>query len=133
MKIRILLILFLVISITINAQDNEAFKKDTERLVEIVAKPAFKSVIEQFSGMVAADKKEEFLKELDKTFPVLFKDMAKIYMEEFTHDEVNDLLIFYETPTGAKMAKKSGVLAQKGITVGQSWGMKIQTLIGKFQ
>ena len=133
MKKIILVILFLVVSITINAQDNEAFKKDTERLVEIVAGPAFKPVIEQFSGMVATDKKEEFLKELDKTFPALYVEMAKIYMEEFTHDEIKNLLDFYATPTGIKIAEKSVVLSQKGMAVGQSWGMKIQGLITQFQ
>jgi len=124
---------FLVVIVTMNAQENEAFKKDTEHLVEIVAKPAFKPVVEQFSGMVAADKKEAFVKELNKTLPELYANMAKIYMEEFTHEEVKDLLTFYKTSTGSKMAKKSTVLAQKGMAVGQSWGMQAQTLMAQFQ
>ena len=133
MKKIIVIILLLVVSVTVNAQDKEAFKKDTEHLVQIVAKPAFKPVVEQFSGMVAADKKEAFIKELNKTFPELYANMAKIYMEEFTHQEIKDLLVFYETPTGSKMAERSTVLAQKGMAVGQSWGMKAQTLITQFQ
>lgn len=133
MKKIIVLTVFLIVSVTINAQENESFIKDTERLVEIVSKPAFKPIIDQFSGLVAADKKEEFLKELDKTFPTLFKAMSKIYMEEFTHQEIKDILAFYATPTGKKMAEKSGILAQKGMAAGQAWGMEIQALISKFQ
>ena len=133
MKKIIVLVVFLIVSVTINAQDNEAFKKDTERLVEIISESAFKPVVEQFSGMVAADKKEEFLLELGKTFPSLYADMAKIYMEEFTHKEVKDLLTFYKTPTGIKMVEKTGVLSEKGRMAGQSWGEKIQVLIVKFK
>ena len=80
-----------------------------------------------------ADKKEAFIKEINETFPELYTSMAKIYMEEFTHAEIKDLLAFYATPTGKKIADKSGVLSQKGMIAGQSWGMKIQALLGKYQ
>ena len=133
MKKVFIIFMTILFSLSIKAQIKSDFENDTYKLVEIVSKPAFAPVIDQFSGMVAVDKKEEFLKELDKTFPELFESMAKIYMDEFTHQEIKDLLDFYATPTGEKMATISGTLAQKGMMAGQSWGMKVQEIISKFQ
>ena len=134
MKKTLLLVVFVLTSVmTINAQEKDAFTKDTEKLVETLSKSAFDPVIDQFKAMVAADKQADFVKEVKGTFPALYADMAKIYMEEFTHDEIKDIMAFYETPTGKKLAAKTGVLSQKGMAAGQTWGMKLQTLLGKYQ
>lgn len=130
---KLVLVLFIFTAVISNAQDKDSFTKDTEKLVETISKSAFTPYIDQFSAMVTADKKEAFIKEINETFPELYTSMAKIYMEEFTHAEIKDLLAFYATPTGKKIADKSGVLSQKGMIAGQSWGMKIQALLGKYQ
>jgi hypothetical protein len=134
MKKTILVVVFALISIlTINAQEKDTFTKDTEKLVETLSKTAFEPVIEQFKGMVPAEKQADFVKEVEGTFPELYAAMAKIYMEEFTHEEVKNIMAFYETPTGKKLANKTGTLSQKGMVAGQTWGMKIQTILGKYQ
>ncbi|HFS67820.1 MAG TPA: DUF2059 domain-containing protein [Flavobacteriia bacterium] len=131
---KIILVAFLVvISLTTVAQDKDQFTKDTETLMEIMIKPSFKPVIAQFSAMVTDDKKEAFTKEVEATMPELYENMAIIYMKEFSHDEIKELLKFYATPLGKKMAEKSIDLAQKGAMAGQNWGMKIQGLLGKYQ
>jgi len=134
MKKTILLVVFVLTSIiTITAQEKDAFTKDTEKLVETLSVSAFEPVINQFKAMVPAEKQVDFIKEVEGTFPELYSSMAKIYMEEFTHEEVKDIMAFYETPTGKKMAEKTGVLSQKGMIAGQTWGMKLQTILGKYQ
>ncbi len=133
MKKLILVAFVALFSFTVNAQDKDQFTKDTEKLMVILIKPSFKPVIAQFSGMVPDDKKEAFKKDVEATMPQLYSDMAKIYMDEFTHDEIKELLKFYATPVGKKMAEKSGDMSQKGMMIGQSWGMKIQGLLGKYQ
>ncbi len=133
MKKIVLVIAFVFTAVIVNAQEKDAYTKDTEKLVQIISESAFEPVIKQFSAMVAEDKKEAFVKDLNATFPELYAAMAKIYKDEFTHTEIKDILAFYATPTGAKLASKTGVLSQKGMAAGQEWGMKIQALIGKHQ
>lgn len=54
------------------------------------------------------------------TGDVLYDDMAKMYMEEFTEAELNDLTAFYKTATGQKSIEKLPILTQKGA----QWGQK---------
>lgn len=132
MKKVILVVVFVFSILIVNAQEKDTYTKDSERLVEIVSESAFEPVINQFKAMVAKEKQEAFVKEVESTFPELYAAMAKIYMEEFTHAEVKDILAFYDTPTGKKLAGKTGVLTQKGMVAGQAWGMKLQGLLGKY-
>ena len=96
-------------------------------------RPALQPTIDQFAGMVPAEKKAAFLKEVEGTFPEFFSSMAKVYMEEYTHDDIKQLLAFYNSPIGKKMTSKQGAIQQKAMMAGQSWGMKIQALLGKYQ
>jgi len=131
---KIILVVVLAFSmIMANAQEKDQFTKDTEKLVEIVSENAFGPAIDQFVGMVADDKKEAFKKEVIATLPSLYTAMAKIYKEEFTHAEIKDMLAFYATPTGKKLAEKTGVLSQKGMAAGQAWGMEVQGIFGRYQ
>lgn len=54
------------------------------------------------------------------TGDILYKDMATMYMEEFTEKELIDMTIFYKTPTGQKAIEKLPILTQKGA----QWGQK---------
>jgi hypothetical protein len=131
---KIILLFTIALSMTVvNAQDNDAFQKDAVKLVETLSKSAFNSVVNQYVSMVSEDKQADFKKEVEATFPDLFKAIAKIYMDEFTHDEVKDILAFYATPIGKKMADKSGVMSQKGMSAGQEWGLKLVEILGKYK
>ena len=44
--------------------------------------------------------------------------MMKIYMEEFTEEELREITRFYQTPVGQKVLEKMPVLMQKGVKVG---------------
>jgi hypothetical protein len=45
--------------------------------------------------------------------PRLFDEMAGSYAQDFTSDQLKDVLAFYQTPTGKAMAAKQPVLAQQ--------------------
>ncbi len=49
----------------------------------------------------------------------LKEDFITIYTEEFTADEINDLIEFYGSPTGKKAIEKTPVLFMKGAEAGQ--------------
>jgi hypothetical protein len=134
MKKILLLVAFICFSITINAQEVvDAYTADAQKLVKIVSESAFTPVIDQFSGMVAEDKKDDLVADIKATFPELFAAMAEIYKEEFSHNEIKELLAFYDTPVGKKLAAKTGDLSQKGMAAGQAWGMKLQGILQKYQ
>ena len=113
MKKLLFVVALICLSLNMNAQDDEAFANDTAKLVEALTHNAFKPIIAQFNSMIPEENKEVFNEELNATFPDLYMTMAKIYIEEFTHEEILALLEFYETPVGKKLADKSGELSQK--------------------
>lgn len=133
MKKIIVVIAICLFVFKVNAQDNGSYKSDTEKLVAVISENAFKPYIDQFASMVSADKQDAFRKDIEATFPELYSEMAKIYMDQFTHDEIIELLKFYATPVGKKMADNSGSLAQKGMVAGQAWGVKVQEIISRYQ
>jgi hypothetical protein len=47
-------------------------------------------------------------------------DMIKIYTDEFTEQELKDLLAFYQTPLGKKTIQKMPKLMAKGAELGQA-------------
>jgi len=49
----------------------------------------------------------------------LKEDMVKIYMDEFSEEELKELLAFYQTPVGRKTIQKMPSLLAKGAELGQ--------------
>lgn len=113
------------------AQD--AFKMDVLNLIQKSgAAGPMKSAKDQIMTAVPEDKKAVFSKEFDATLPSLYDKMAKVYMETYTHQDIKDMLKFYESPIGKKMAEKSGELATKSMAAGQEWGMELQSVMIKY-
>ena len=57
-------------------------------------------------------------------------DLAKIYKEEFTEKELNDIIAFYKTPTGKKAAQKLPALMRKGAQLGAK---RVQANLGELK
>lgn len=57
-------------------------------------------------------------------------DLAKIYAEEFTEQELKDITKFYLTPAGKKVNQKMAALMQKGVVLGQN---RMQAHLAEFQ
>ena len=129
----ILLILLFVVASQAHAQDNTEFKKETIEFIKITgATTAFDNAIAQIGSMVPDDKKEAYTKEAKGTLDGLYDKMANLYMEEFTQDEIKELVAFYNTDLGKKLASKQTMLAQKAMMYGQSWAMDVQAIAQKY-
>lgn len=129
----LLLVIVLVFAISINAQEDAAFKSETIEFIKLTgATKAFDDAIDQIGNMVSQDNKEAYKKEAVATLDELYNDMAALYMEEFTREEIKALVAFYKTDLGKKLAGKQVALAQKGMMMGQSWGMKVQGIAQKY-
>ncbi|WP_295769733.1 DUF2059 domain-containing protein [uncultured Mucilaginibacter sp.] len=96
----------------------------------------YKSMIDASSTQIPAENKEKFsqiLKSFLKkymSYDMLKNDLAKIYAEEFTEQELKDITKFYLTPTGKKVNQKLSALMQRGIQLGQS---RMQAHLPEFQ
>ncbi len=130
---KILLVCFFMVAIATQAQDNTDFKNETIEFIKLTgAGAAFENAIAQIGGMVSEENKEAYTTEANGTLDGLYGKMADLYMAEFTQDEMKELVAFYNTDLGKKLAEKQLGLTQKAMMFGQSWGMEVQTIAQKY-
>ncbi len=130
---KLVLVFVLVFTISITAQEDEVYKSETIEFLKLTgATKVFDGAIDQIGNMVSAENKEAYKKEAVGTLDALYEEMAELYMGEFTRDEIQELLKFYKSDIGKKLAEKQLTLTQKGMMMGQSWGMKVQGIAQKY-
>mgnify|MGYP001828196090 CR=1 FL=1 len=130
---KLLLICLFIVSFATQAQDNSEFKKETVEFLKITgAGAAFEAAIAQIGTMVSEENKAAYTKEAHGTLVGLYDKMAALYMTEFNQDEIKQLVAFYHTDLGKKLANKQLGLTQKAMAFGQSWGMEVQGIAQKY-
>jgi len=129
---KISLMFALLFTLIITAQDNNYESKTIEFIKLTGATSSFDTAIDQIGIMVAADKKEQYLTEAKGTLDALYPKIAKIYMKQFTESEIDELIAFYKSPIGKKLASNQNAIIQSSMTIGQSWGMELQQIAQKF-
>jgi hypothetical protein len=55
----------------------------------------------------------------------LMQDIAQLYASEFSEAEMDAIIGFYGTDTGAKMIREIPILMQQSLQIGQRWGAAI--------
>lgn len=55
----------------------------------------------------------------------LTKKMVPLYKKHFTHEDVKELINFYESPIGKKLVTKTPLLTQESMQFSQQWGMNL--------
>lgn len=131
---KITLVMALFCAFLTQAQtEDEAFKTQTIEFIKLTGSSSlFEDAIGQIGAMVSAENKEAFKKEALGTLDGLYQELADVYMKEFTKEEVQELVKFYKTDLGKKLASKQAALTQQGMVIGQSWGMKVQGIAQKY-
>ncbi|WP_194768210.1 DUF2059 domain-containing protein [Tamlana sp. I1] len=133
MKKIVVVCLLLVVNVAL-AQDNTAFKNEAIEFIKLTgAGSAFDAAIAQFGSTVSDDKKQAYTTEASSTLDGLYTKMADLYMAEFTQDEIKQLLAFYKSPLGKKLAEKQLALTQQGMMLGQNWAVEVQGIAKKYQ
>lgn len=131
MKKVILTFVFVLVAQLGFAQD--AFKTDTKKYMDMSGQMAiFESLTSEWENNVTDDKKADFRKELTASLSLLKDKMAEMYMTEFTHNDIKELIKFYESPIGKKLSSKNEVLMEKGEQVGQEWAVGLQGIMMKY-
>jgi hypothetical protein len=60
-----------------------------------------------------------------KNIPALLDATTKLYATTFTREEIDQMIVFYQTPLGQKIIKTMPQLQQSGIAVGVDWGKRV--------
>jgi len=129
---KIILLGAFVFALTVQAQDNTAFKTETIEFIKLTgATTSIEAAIDQIGAMVSEENKVAYKKEANATLPGLYGKMAELYMAEFTATEIKELVAFYKSPLGKKMASKQSSLMQQSMMYGQTWGMELQGIARK--
>jgi len=63
--------------------------------------------------------------EMQRSLPELEEPIIAIYDANFSADEIKQLVAFYQSPVGRKIAVQLPQLMQQSIAMGQSWGQQV--------
>jgi hypothetical protein len=110
---------------------DEAKRADIMKMLELTgAGKLGLQAVEQMIGMqrqanpsVPSEFWDEFLAEID--VEELLQLSLPSYEKHFTHDEIKELIKFYESPVGKKMIAVQPQVMQESMVAGQKWGMDI--------
>jgi uncharacterized protein len=106
-KILLVCMFIVVIATQVEAQENAEFKANTIEFLKLTgAGSAFEGAIIQIGYNVSEENKAAYTQEATATLDGLYDKMAALYMEEFTPLEINELVAFYNTNLGKKLADK---------------------------
>lgn len=115
-----------------SAQTNDAFKADVMKILKVTGSSQIKMIKNQVLKMVPAEKQAAFLVEFEATMPSYYDKIAEVYMKEYTHDDIKQMLKFYESPIGKKITEKADSLMEKSAAAAQDWGVGLQGIMMKY-
>jgi len=130
---KILLALAFMLAAQLTFAQDEAFKKDVLKVIELSGSSAqMKMAKDQILKMIPADKQAAFLVEFNASLPSYYDKLAKVYMDTYTKDDIKAMLAFYDSPIGKKITEKSGEIAEKGQVAAQEWAQGLQPMMMKY-
>lgn len=135
-------------TLTIQAQDNQNSQTQTIKLLKLYkqefkaktieflklsgATGAFHDVIAQAGEIIPESKRAAYAKEAKGTLNALYGNLADVYMQEFTQEDIAQLIAFYNTDLGKKLASQLTLLTYSGMRIGQTWGIKLGIIARKY-
>jgi hypothetical protein len=144
MKKIIFLVSFILLTGSFSfAQDNTSYKSTLSKMMEASgSQNAYKAVIKQSIIMFKQQKSEipaefwtEFEQNLTKSsFDHLLDMIFPIYQKYMSEQDLKDLIAFYQSPIGKKLAEKTPFIAADSMQAGQEWGKKLaEDILKKIQ
>ena len=116
---------------TAPAEDAAAKRQDIRKLLEVTgsAKLGQQVLAQMLSTFQSTNPKvpEEFWDQVMKEFDAgtMIDLVVPIYAKHLTHEDVEGMLAFYESPLGQKLIAVTPVITQESMEAGQQWGMEI--------
>lgn len=91
-----------------------------------LGKQMMQQMIESFKGVlpnVPDNFWREFMNEAD--MDDLMNRMVPVYDKYLSHDDIKELVKFYESPAGKKYVKVLPQISKESMTIGQEWGEQV--------
>ncbi len=132
MKKLILTFAFVAIAQFGFAQEDAAFKADVMKVVQKNSGGQIEAAKKQILAMIPEAKQASFLIEFDGIIAKANEGTAKIYMEEYTKEDIKAMLAFYNSPVGKKMEEKAESITSKTQESMMSLQGEVQELMGKY-
>lgn len=130
---KLLLTIALVLVAQLSVAQDDAFKADAMKVIKMSGSTATMDVAKkQILGMIPEAKQAAFLVEFDAAMPALYDKLVVIYMKEYTHADIKEMIKFYETPIGKKISEKAGTIFEQSTAAGQEWGQGLQGMMMKY-
>ena len=117
-------------SLSVSAQDSTKIKH-IRQFIELAGMA--KLGIQMMDNLVATYKQsypaagnefwEAFMKEADVA--TLLEKMIPIYDQNFSDEDIMQLIAFYESPIGRKMIDRMPAIMQQAMQVGAEWGKQL--------
>lgn len=128
-----MLISAFLVAFATHAQADLAYQNTAMEFVKMTSMDTqFDMAINHLGKDVLSAKKEVFKAEVEATLESLYQETANLYMREFTKAELEDLVKFYKTELGKKLAEKQTVISQKAMLMGVSWGKEVEAIAKKY-
>jgi hypothetical protein len=134
MKKILLAAIFMLVAQIGTAQVSDAFKADVKKLLDISgANEQMDAVKKQILEIIPAEKQADFSKEFESALAPLVRAQQDFYTKEFTHDDIKQMVKFYESPAGKKyvqnVQKLEGALGQ----LSEDFSNQIEQLVNKYR
>jgi uncharacterized protein len=131
MKKTIAIFAFMIVAQIAIAQD--ASRADVKKLIELTGGDAQIAVAKKkVLEMIPEAKRTEFLKEFDISLIGYLAKIEDFYIKEYTSEDIQKMIAFYETPIGKKMKSKAGLQAESSMAAIQSWSIELQGIMMKY-
>ena len=104
---------------------------DIQKLMELMGTKAMgqqmMQTMEETLNAVGSPVAEDFFKDFmsEVNFDELVELTIPIYEKHFTHDDIKQMIAFYQSPIGKKLLKKMPVIMQESMAVGIAWSQKL--------
>ncbi|TXE15926.1 DUF2059 domain-containing protein [Psychroflexus gondwanensis] len=131
MKKTLIILLICLGNFGITQAQNESFREDALKLTKL-SNDAVEASFSQLYAMILAENLDSFKKDLKPIMDTYYSKMAEMSMEYYSHEDVKQLLKFYESELGEKMLETQSKLAVKGMEMGQGLSMELMPLVQKY-
>lgn len=122
------LLIFFSLNLVAQSEEDKIFEESVFEMFSLSGtEETFQTTIQQMATLLEPlGGSEEFLNAfLDASILDVQKRLVPVYKNHFTLEDIQQLIAFYKTPIGQKLAQKTPLITGESMQVGQQWGMEL--------
>lgn len=131
-KLFVLIAILGMSQISLAQSENSEFKQDALKMIKL-SNNAVEASFSQVYAMIPEEKLEDFKNEIQPIMDRYYKKMADISMEFYTHDEIKQLLEFYNSELGQKSLEAQAKITEKAMQMGQQLSSEMMPILQKYR